>query len=235
METFKGYVQFMETRPTIGNIVSFVVDPEIGNVELVHRFRSDLLSTDPSTVQRAIEQINDSDIPLHIAASGFKQFVERDEFNEKQVYEQVIFNLPYGSTPPDFHLQSSRFVETTGSFRDSVNRLVLTRRGLERLQTKMHQPQYKIMRSYEQHAVETCFIASTELIANAIENPVDPVPESFLHECSLGVTVASYFHLFGTDAADVYNKSRRGIDLLYEHGSWRDQEAIEQVREKLAV
>lgn len=182
METLKGYWQYIETKPGFGNLLSFVIDPEIGNTDLVERFKADFLSPNPSHVQRAVEQINNSDIPLHIAANGFKGFLERSEFHEQKVYEQIIFNLPDDNNSADSHLHSSKFAETTESFQQSVNRLALTRRGLERLHTKSRQPQYKFKRSYEQHAVETCFIASTELIANTIENVADPVPDSFLQE-----------------------------------------------------
>lgn len=235
MEKLKVYFDEARRAPNVANFISFVISPDAGEPILVGDFYNDILSNDPSKVQNSIDKIENKNIPLHIAAQGLKEFIERMEFNQQSPYELTAFDSVRHEDPADSHIHFSKFFDTTLPFGQSYNYLVLTKKGLTRVGNKSQQPQYKTSRSYQKESVEACFIATSRLIANSIERPEDSIPDTFLQECSFGPLFSNFFDLFGTDSINVYWKSELGINLLYQHGSIRDQQAIDQIRQALGI
>ena len=235
MEKFTSYVDQFKRNPNIPAFLSFVISPEIGEQSAVDEFRRTIISHDPAIVQTAIENITGNTIPLHVAAQGLTEFMEKKEFHQQSPYELTAFNAVRHDDPADSHINFAMFFETTNPFEDSLNYLALTRKGLTRLANKSQQPQYATTRSYQQQSIETCLEVSLDLIVNSIERAEDPIPDEFLHECSFGAVYSNFAELFPINSQSIYQKSKRGISVLYEHGSWRDRLAIEQIRLRLFI
>jgi len=235
MERLTTCVDQIKRNPNIPAFLSFVISPETGKQSAVDIYHRAIMSNDPTIVQAAIEVITDTTIPLHIAAQGLTEFMEKKEFHQQSPYELTAFHSARHDDPADSHINFGMFFDTTKPFEESLNYLALTKKGLTKIANKTQQPQYATTRSYQQQSIEACFEVSLELITNSIERIDDPIPDDFLQQCSFGPLYANFIDLFGTDGKKVYEKSERGINLLYEHGSWRDQYAVEQVRNKLGL